>query len=147
MKNTIKTIAIGSLALLTMQAPTFAQETGRGDTVLTRHAFNDGVSTVDALNIDADIRVQGNIFMQNGSSGDIATLTLSELDAAAVSIEKRVRISGETHVGDEARISEGNTHLTGDMGSVTIEQNYTRTGKVQLAQRASLSVGNVMVTR
>ena len=145
MNNVIKTIAIATIALSSVQA--FAQEHGRGDTVLTRAAFHDGVTTVDSLNIDADINVSGGVYMQRSASGDIATITLNTLDAAAVSLTQKVRIEGDTNVGDEARISEANVYLTGDMGSVDINTKYKREGKVVLGPRSSLNMGNVMVQK
>lgn len=145
MNNVIKTIALFALTIGTFQA--FAQEHGRGDTVLTRGAFHDGVTTVDSLNIDADINVDGSVFMQRSANGSIATITLDTLDAAAVQLDKKVRIEGDTHVGDEGNISEANIYLTGDMGTVNIESNYKREGKIVVGARASLNVGNIIVQR
>lgn len=145
MNNIIKTIAIATIALSSVQA--FAQEHGRGDTVLTRAAFHDGVTTVDSLNIDTDISVNGGVYMQRGATGNIATVTLNTLDAAAVELTQKVRIKGDTNLGDEANLSEANVYLTGDMGAIDINTQYKREGKVALGPRSSLNMGNVMVKK
>ena len=146
MKTLIKTIALSSLTLIAAQSA-FAQETGRGDTVLTKQAFHDGVTTVDSLYIDADINIEGNFYTQRNSQGNVATVTFAVLDAAAVALEQKVSIDGDTHIGDEASLSEANVYLTGDMGSVSIEQNYKREGRISLGARSSLNLGNVMVSK
>lgn len=115
--------------------------------VLTGNAYNDGVTSIDSLNIDAEINVEGGIFMQRNANGDIGTLTLMELDASDVDITRKIDIAGETHLGDGAALSEGNVHLSGDMGTISINQQYSRSGTVRISHGAKLNVGNVLVPR
>lgn len=136
-------ITIATLAFVSLQA--MAQEHGRGDTVLSSGAFEDGVTTIDALNIDAEINISGAVFTQRNATGDIATITLNNLDAAAVALTHKVDIKGETVIGDEARLSEGNLYLAGDLGSVDINTQYQRQGKIALGTRATLNLANITI--
>lgn len=145
MKTFLKLVVLSSAVALS--APAFAQETGRGDTVLTNAAFNDGVTTIDSLNIDTDIAIEGGVYMQRSAAGSIATTNMMDFDAAQVDINTRVRVKGDTNIGDEAKISEANIHLQGDMGTVALDTKYKREGAVQLAPRTSLNMGNVVVSR
>lgn len=145
MKNVIKTLAIGSLAVIALQ--TFAQEHGRGDTVLTKKAFRDGVTTVDSLDIDTDIKVNGGVYMQRGANGTIGSVTLNVLDAAELEVDQHVRVVGDTHLGEESNLYEGSVHLTGDMGSADIDSKYKRKGKVVVGADSNLNVGSIAVTR
>lgn len=130
------------------ESPASIASHGNGQNgLLHGNAYNDGVTTIDSLSIDAEINLVGGVFMQRGATGDIGTLTLMELDASEVDISKMVQIDGATHLGEDARISEGNLHLSGDMGSVNVTQKYTRTGMVQISHGAKLNMGNIMVPR
>lgn len=141
MNNSLKTI---TLFLLTVTAVTaFAEQQAGGNTNPT--VPNHGVTTIDALDIDVDIKVDGAIFLQRGATGNIATITLDTLDASAVQLTKKVLIEGDTNLGELASISEANIHLTGDMARVSIDSNYQRKGKLSLANCASLNVGNIVV--
>lgn len=148
----INKILLSVAAIFAFQGSVMAQEAPADDTtapdsVLTGDAYNDGVTSIDSLNIDAEINVEGGIFFQRNARGDIGSLTLMELDASDVDITRNISIAGETHLGDSATISEGNVHLSGDMGSVAINQTYSRSGTVQISHGAKLNLGNVLVPR
>lgn len=145
-------ILLSIAAIFAFQGSVMAQEapvdnTISPDSVLTDDAYSDGVTSIDSLNIDAEISVEGGIFLQTNSKGDIGSLTLMELDASDVDITRKITIGGDTHLGDNASISEGNVHLSGDMGTVSINQSYTRSGTVQVSHGSKLNLGNVMVPR
>lgn len=143
MNSIFKSVLIGSLITVATATSVLAQETS----LLTRSSFNDGATTIDDLNIDAEITIEGGVYMQRSAVGNIATITIADLNAASAAINQRVRIQGDTSLGEEASLSEANIHLTGDMGAVAINHNYQREGKVQLSHQSSLNLGNVVVMR
>ena len=148
MNNTIKTIATAAAVTFAFAATTVTAQThGRGDTVLTEAAFGDDVTTVDSLNIDTEINIAGNVFLQRSGMGNIATVVLRDFDAADVKLTHKANISGETNVGDEASLSEANVFLTGDMGTVVVNTDYQRAGKTSLGVQSKLNLGNVMVLK
>ena len=128
MQLSFNTIALTFLASLTA-SPVLAQS----------------LNTVDSLNIDAEITVRGDYFARQNADANLATITLTMLDAAALEINQDVTVVGNSEVRGDAEFSEASIDLSGDMGTVSIDQTYRRSGRVFVEGNAQVNLATITV--
>ena len=100
-------------------------------------------SDIDDLNIDVEINIEGDVILSRDAGAKIGSIELDSLDASKVEIETDIDIRGETNIGNGSTLKEASIELSGDYGSIDIDQQYERKGDIRLSDNSELSLGNI----
>lgn len=146
MKGVIRFFVISALVFSCAQA--FSQGSEKRDSVVIKRSFHDGLSAIDSLNIDADIKINAGVYTQVSASGHVATVTFGAVSAAAAKLDEQLGVNNRVNAVSEGGISEASVFLNDGVGSTeNVVPEYRRKGRVVVGARSGLNMGNVMVSR